>query len=117
MTNRGTQRAMIAAERRFERDSQKRRRELERLAKESAKLSAVEQARLDVETFENQLDVILSIHKEPCREWDWLAIRMLSGEKLGFSKCASVVRFSSVFDLAPYPTAHHSVRLGRLQTC
>jgi hypothetical protein len=73
MTYQGMQRAMRAAERRFERESQKRRRELERQAKEAAKLSALEQARLEVDTFENQLDVILSIHKEQCREWDWLA--------------------------------------------
>lgn len=66
-----TMRAMAAAERRQQRDAKKRQRELERQAKEMAKLSALEQARLEVETFENGLDVLLSIHKEQTDAWDW----------------------------------------------
>ena len=69
-----TIRAMQAAERRQQRDAQKRFRELERQTKEQAKLSAIEQARLEVETFENQLEVLLSIHKEQGETWDWTAI-------------------------------------------
>lgn len=69
-----TIRAMQAAERRQQRDAQKRSRELERQAKEQAKLSAIEQARLEVETFENQLEVLLSVHKEQGETWDWTAI-------------------------------------------
>lgn len=65
---------MYAAERRQQRDAQRRLRELERQAKEQAKLSAVEQARLEVETFENQLEVLLSVHKEQGEAWDWTAI-------------------------------------------
>ena len=38
--------------------------ELQRRAKEQAKLSALEQARLEVETYENRIDVLLSVHKE-----------------------------------------------------
>jgi hypothetical protein len=64
-------RAMATAERRQQRDAKKRQRELERQAKEMAKLSALEQARLEVETFENGLDVLLSIHKEQTDTWDW----------------------------------------------
>ena len=64
-------RAMAAAERRQQRDAKKRQRELERQTKEMAKLSALEQARLEVETFENGLDVLLSIHKEQTDTWDW----------------------------------------------
>lgn len=74
MTQRGALRALRAAERRFQREAQKRHRELERQAKEMAKLSVLEQARLEVETYENGLEVLLSIHKEPCEEWDWAGL-------------------------------------------
>jgi hypothetical protein len=66
-----TLRAMEADKRRQERESQKRQRELEQRAKEQAKLSAIEQARLEVETFENQLDGLVSIHKEQSEVLDW----------------------------------------------
>jgi hypothetical protein len=62
---------MEAAQRRQQRDSQRRQRELEQLAKEQAKLSAIEQARLEVERFDNQLDGLLSIHKEQSEPVDW----------------------------------------------
>jgi hypothetical protein len=67
-------RAMEAAQRRQEREAKKRQRELERQAKEMAKLSAMEQARLEVETYDNALDVLLSVHKEQADAFDWLAI-------------------------------------------
>lgn len=67
-------RAMEAAQRRQERDAKKRQRELERLAKGMAQLSAQEQARLEVETYENALDVLLSIHKEQATTVDWMSI-------------------------------------------
>lgn len=68
---RGALRAMEAAERRAQREAQRRYKELQRRAKEHAKLSALEQARLEVETYENQLEVLLSIHKEHGNEWNW----------------------------------------------
>ena len=61
---RGTLRAIEAAERRSQREEQRRHKELQRRAKEHAKLSVLEQARLEVETYENCLEVFLSIHKE-----------------------------------------------------
>ena len=64
MGEKATIRALLAAQRREEREAQRRLRELERQAKEQAKLSAIEQARLEVERFENQLEVLLSVHKE-----------------------------------------------------
>ncbi|MCX6925408.1 MAG: hypothetical protein NT154_19695 [Verrucomicrobia bacterium] len=67
-------RAMQAAERRQEREAQKRVRELERHAKEQAKLSTIEQARLEVETHESRLDLLLSVHKEQGPTWDWSAV-------------------------------------------
>ena len=57
-----------------EREARRRQRELARLEKEKAKLSALELARLEVESYENELDVLLSIHKEPCQPWDWIAL-------------------------------------------
>lgn len=66
---------MEAAERRQQREAQRRFRELQRQAKEQAKLSAQEQARLEVETYENRLELLLSIHKEQGDVWDWNAIR------------------------------------------
>lgn len=54
-----------------EREARKRRRELERRIKERAKLSALEQARLDVEAHENALEVLLSVHKEQSAPIDW----------------------------------------------
>lgn len=71
---RGTIRAIEAAERRAQRGEQRRFKELQRRNKELAKLSALEQARLEVETYENQLELLLSIHKEQGNEWDWHTI-------------------------------------------
>ena len=69
-----TLRQMEAAQRRQQRDAQKRQRELERQNKEQAKLSAIEQARLEVETHENKLEVLLSVHREQGEIWDWVAL-------------------------------------------
>jgi hypothetical protein len=70
----GTLRAIQAAERRRQREAQKRLRELERQAKEHAKLSAIEQARLEVETYENRVELLRSVHKEQGEAWDWPAV-------------------------------------------
>jgi hypothetical protein len=60
-----------AEARRSERETRKRHRELERRIKERAKLSALEQARLDVEAHENALEVLLSVHKEQSAPIEW----------------------------------------------
>lgn len=60
-----------AETRRSERETRKRHRELERRIKERAKLSALEQARLDVEAHENALEVLLSVHKEQSAPIEW----------------------------------------------
>jgi hypothetical protein len=69
-----TFRAAEAAERREQREAQKQRRLLERRAKEHAKLSAMEQARLEVRTYENRLELLQSVHKEQGQVWDWSAV-------------------------------------------
>src|SRR5437867_4315521 len=70
----GTLRAIQAAERRRQREAQKRLREQERQAKEQAKFSAIAQARLEVEAYENRIQLLRSIHKEQCEVWDWPAV-------------------------------------------
>ena len=70
----GTLRALDAAERREEREAQRHLRELHRQTKEQAKLSVIEQARLEVETFEKNLEVLLSVHKEQGATWDWMLL-------------------------------------------
>jgi hypothetical protein len=70
----GTLRAFEAGLRRQQRDAQKRQRELDHRNKELAKLSAIEQAKLEVETYENQLEVLLSVHKAQGEAWDWTAL-------------------------------------------
>jgi len=74
MTLMATIRAMEAAERRQQRDAKKRQGELARRAKMMAKLSELEQARLEVETYENGVDVLLSVHKEQADALNWLSI-------------------------------------------
>jgi hypothetical protein len=69
-----TWRQIEAAERRQQREAQKRQRELERRGKEQAKQSAEEQARLEVETYDNRLEVLLSVHKEQGDIWDWASL-------------------------------------------
>jgi len=69
-----TERAIQAAERRFQREAKRRQKELERQAKEMAKLSELEQARIEVETYENRLEVLLSLHKDQSNPWDWPTI-------------------------------------------
>src|SRR3954465_10694949 len=58
--------------RQAERGAKKTQRELERARKEMAKLSAQEQARLEVASFENHIELLLSLHKEssPFIEWE-----------------------------------------------
>lgn len=74
MGPKGTLRAIQAAERRQQREAQRRFRELERQTKEQAKLSALEKARLEVETYENRLDVLLSVHKDCGEILDWTGL-------------------------------------------
>src|SRR5688500_14871315 len=67
-------RAAVAYDRKVERDAIKHRNEVERRTKERTKLNAIEQAKLEVEAFENQIEVLLSIHKDCAAPRDWLAL-------------------------------------------
>src|SRR5579862_2777400 len=64
-------RRIEAAQRRVERESKKRQKELERQLKEQAKLTEIERAGLEVDSYENTLDVLLSVHKEQNTPVDW----------------------------------------------
>lgn len=71
----GTLRAIQAAQSRAEREDRRRLRELQKQAEHQEKLNEQEQARLEVETYENRLALLLSIHKEEVQEWHWETIR------------------------------------------
>ena len=68
-------RRIEAAQRRNERESKKRQKDLDRQLREQAKLSALERAKLEVDSHENALEVLLSIHKEQNAPVNW---RMLA---------------------------------------
>lgn len=68
------QKRMQAEQRREERTARKRQLDIKRMLKEQAKLSAQEQARLEVESFENAVEVLLSVHREANPKFDWMAL-------------------------------------------
>jgi hypothetical protein len=67
-------RASEAAARRSQRQEEAQLRLLQRQAKESAKSSALEQARLEVALYEAHLSMLLSVHKDPGTTVDWRGI-------------------------------------------
>src|SRR6266480_1432820 len=67
-------RSTSAAQRRIEREAKRRQKEIERQLKEEAKLSALEQARLEVEAYENQLRLLLSVHKDRSAGINWRSL-------------------------------------------
>ncbi len=71
MTPLQAMRAAAAEERRQHRAAQIRQRELAKQIKEQAKLSNKQQARLEVDAFENALEVLLSVHKGGSPPLDW----------------------------------------------
>lgn len=74
MSLKGTVRSVRAAYRTAERESQRRHRELERQRKQYEKMQELERAAYDVDVYENQLQVLLSVHKECGEKVDWMAI-------------------------------------------
>lgn len=63
----GTLRSLAAAQRRAEREAKRRQRELERQRKQLEKMEELELAAYEVQTFENYVDLLQSVHKE-CSE-------------------------------------------------
>lgn len=74
MTYAAQMKKLEALRKREERESKRVQRELAKRAKERQKLSELDAARLEVETFENELEVILSIHRESPETFDWAAL-------------------------------------------
>ncbi|PCI39159.1 MAG: hypothetical protein COB53_03725 [Elusimicrobia bacterium] len=70
----GAIRAISAASRRYDREVERERKRLVKLNKEFAKMEALEQAELEVDTHENLLEVLLSMHTQEPESWDWKKI-------------------------------------------
>jgi hypothetical protein len=105
--NASSRREYEKAQRLQEREAKKRLRELERRAKEETKLSAVEQARLEVESYEGQLDVLSSIHGECGPVWDWMAyaIALRPHEPSRSSRHQTKAKYQAEFERKPNETA------------
>ncbi|MFZ5688623.1 MAG: hypothetical protein ACOY9Y_10710 [Bacillota bacterium] len=73
-----TLRKIEKANRRMIREAERRQRELQRRQKELAKMAELEQARYEVELYENRIDLIKSVHKECSKQWDWETIKSSS---------------------------------------
>ena len=71
----GTLRSVQAVARQVERDAQQRQRELERQRKQLEKMQELERAAYEVQLYENQIDLLLTVHKKCSDIWDWEAIR------------------------------------------
>ncbi|MHB1079885.1 MAG: hypothetical protein ACYC67_10805 [Prosthecobacter sp.] len=74
MSSAATQKNIQSTQRREEREARKRQKELEQLLKEQAKLSLQDRARMEVEAHENLIEVLLSVHRESSRHFDWMAL-------------------------------------------
>lgn len=70
----GNVRSVKAAIRASERESARRQRELEKQRKQQAKMQEIEYASVEVEIYENYIELIQSIHKDSSNLIDWQAI-------------------------------------------
>ncbi|MHC6203121.1 hypothetical protein ACYULU_07990 [Breznakiellaceae bacterium SP9] len=70
----GTARSFMAIARAYERDAIRTQKELARQQKEYDRLSALEQAALEVKQYENYIDRLLSVHKDCCDEYNWVTL-------------------------------------------
>lgn len=71
---RGTIRSINAAINQAERDAKRRQRDLERNLKQQYKMQKLERAAYEVDVFENQLEIVQSMHKECSNPINWEAI-------------------------------------------
>ena len=74
----GAVRSIRAAYRRAERDARRRQRELERQLKELEKQEELERAALEVDAYENHIDLISSVHRECGEAMDWESLSRAS---------------------------------------
>lgn len=75
MSFKSTIRKINAANKRAIRESERRRRELQRRQREVQKLQEFEAARLEVEIYENRVEVLKSIHKDCSETFNWELIK------------------------------------------
>lgn len=111
-------RAEAAHYRRVEREALKRQRELEKQAKERAKLDAIEQARLEVAEFENRIEVLLSVHKDCADPTDWLAAATESPPLAPVRGSYYELRARQTMTVLPPAERHgweEKIELGRLE--
>ncbi len=71
----GTLRSINAAQRRAERESRRRQRELDRQRKQLEKMQELERAEYEVNVYENNIDLLLSVQKECGPIWNWEKLR------------------------------------------
>lgn len=99
MSGRGILRSIAAAQRRSERESLKRKRELDRRIQQHERLQEFERVATEVEAFENYVDIITSIHKDCSDTWDWEKIKILKPptkpRKLNIHECSAISNLES----------------------
>ncbi len=70
-TIKGFLRSANASQRRYERESKHKQRELERQQNQFEKMQEFERATYEVAVYENLIDVLTSVHKDVGPTWDW----------------------------------------------
>lgn len=71
-------RSLGAAAREADRNARRRQRDLEQRHKQHAKMQELEQAAYEVEVYENQIDILLSVHKDCGDSWDWRGVKAIA---------------------------------------
>jgi hypothetical protein len=74
MGSKAAWRSINASIKRAERNSQRRRRDLQNQQKQVAKMQELQRNQYEVAVYENYIDLITSVHKESSESWDWDAI-------------------------------------------
>lgn len=75
MTVNSILRSMAASARRAERESLRNQREYQKHLVQQAKFQAIEEAELEVEEYENRIELLKSMHTDCSDSWDWQKIK------------------------------------------
>jgi len=68
-------RSLQASSRQAERSAYRRRRVLEKQRQQMERMEEFERVRYEVELYENQMELLVSVHKECGNDWDWERVR------------------------------------------
>jgi hypothetical protein len=98
MSWKSTMRSLAAAQRRAEREARRRQRELELQRKKLERMEELERARFEVESYENYVDILMSIHKECGPVWDWNQVSMLPPPRMPERKNVHALKAKKAFD-------------------